>query len=80
MLGRKMYVYQVNGPAYNLIGEFEIRPMLKEGWMKFGGKNVKISKSETRDEYKEAFDPVISLLIREKKLFININEPLINYE
>jgi hypothetical protein len=80
MLGRKCYVYQINGTAYNKIGEFEIRPMLKEGWMKFGGKNVKITVSETRDEYKEAFNPVISLLIKEKKLFIDITEPLINYE
>lgn len=80
VLGRKMYVYQKNGSQFDNIGEFVIRPRLKKGNYTCDGISTYIHNEEGREEYQQSFDQVISHLIKIKKLYINIQEPLSKFE
>jgi len=79
-VGRKLHVYKTTGNAFDKIGEFDYRPRLKKGWMKIDGKSVNISETEDPIEYVNGMRAVINLLIKEEKLYINSDEPLIKYE
>ena len=79
-IGRRCYAYKTTGKAFDEIGQIDIRPRIHKGWMKIDGKNVNISEDEDPIEYATGMKAVIDLLIREGKLYINPEEPLIKYE
>lgn len=79
-MGRKMYAYKKNGTHYDSLGDFIIRPRLKKGTYICNGYETRIYNEESREEYAQSFDEVITYLIKQKRLYINAEEPLTKIE
>lgn len=80
-LGRTMYICIVQGKKYIEISDFVIRPRLVEKtWYVCDGVKTYIHTGETREQYAESFDEVITYFIKEKKLYIDTNKKLATFE
>lgn len=80
-----MYVYEHSNGQYNLRGEYPIRVRMIEGWLTITDENdftrqLKVNDTEPMDDYADTFKSVLNKSIKEKELYINPKEKLIQYE
>lgn len=86
IMGRTFYCIEVVGPFITYQGYFTIRPRLTNGRMQVSGHphmrsySVWMQEDESPADYKEAFDSLISRLIEEKKLYINLKDKITKYK